>query len=471
MIKLLKNKSVQKICLIVEILISVIVFATLTGGTGVDFDEAFSWDVVVNHGIKGILAATAADVHPPLYYLIVKASFAIFGESIKVMVWTSIFPVILGMIMSSVLVTRRWGFQVAFLFNFVCGFAPVLLHFNLNLRMYTWMIFFVLGVYLISYEMIHEAKTWHFIALFIFSICAVYTQYFALLPIVVCYIWLLIGFLCKKDWKSLVRFLIVGVLDVVSYVPWLLYGMKNMGIGVGGPGEEYKYYFAPSVIFKELFESNLENGDVMAMILFITSVLVFILLHKRFTKHEKSFLVMTLVNMVFCWFFSQWLGSLNGHFFHPRYVLYCLVFMWLFMLIVFSRFNMAVLTLFAVWVLELSFSSYRVEKAWEYETTPLMPHTVEFIEANVDPDAIIVYDYDKLFYLIWQYYMPGHEYIHFQDLNLDEMRGKTFWVINLSGAGFSQEEIDEYSLEIEHNPGMGFMGMERFDLWKVTEGG
>ena len=66
--------------------------------------------------------------------------------------------------------------------------------------------------------------------------------------------------------------------------------------------------------------------------------------------------------------------------------------------------------------------------------------------------------------------MPGHEFIYFDDLNLEEMEGQTFWVINLAGAELSQDDIDRYSLEVEHNPGMGFMGMERFDLWKVCEG-
>ncbi len=64
--------------------------------------------------------------------------------------------------------------------------------------------------------------------------------------------------------------------------------------------------------------------------------------------------------------------------------------------------------------------------------------------------------------------MPGHEFIYFDNLNLDEMEGKTFWVINLAGVDLSQYDIDRYSLEVEHNPGTGFMGMERFDMWKLT---
>lgn len=470
-LKILNDKKFRNLCLVMEILLAILVFSTLTGGAGVDFDEAFSWDIIVNNGIKGIFADTAADVHPPLYYLIVKAAFALFGSNLKVMVWTSIVPVVLGMCMSSVLVRKRWGFAPALLFNLIFAFAPFILHYNLNLRMYSWMSFFVLGVILIGYEMTFETKVWHFIAMFLFSILAVYTQYFALLPIVICYIWLLIVFLREKKIRSLIGFISVGILDIVAYIPWLVYGMRNMGISLEKPTEEYGFKFSPVEIFNELFSSNLENGDTMAMVLFTIAIVIFAFSLRKYSPKEKSFIYMLLLNMVFCWYFSQWLGSLNGHFFASRYVIYCLVFMWLFMSITYFRFNKPAFVLFAIWSLELCLSSYKVEKSYEYDTTPLMPQTVAFIDANIEPDAIIVYDFDRWFNLIWQYYIPGHKFIHFDDLDLDEMKGQTFWVINLNGAWFSQEDIDEYSLEIEHNPGMGFMGMERFDLWKVTVGG
>ena len=468
--KIIQDKKVQNLCLILEMVVSVLVFITLSGGTGVDYDEAFSWDVVVNNNVRGILAATAADVHPPLYYLIVKVSFAIFGESLRVMLWTSLFPVILGMVLSAALIRKRWGFQVAVLLNLAYGFAPFMLYYNLNLRMYSWMDLFVLGVILVCYEIVCEGKGkgWHYVILFLCSIMAVYTQYFAVLPIVVCYLWLFIYLVRRKDKSGLIGFLTICVLDVISYIPWLLYGMQNMGVGSGTPHEEYRYYFKPTEVFNALFDTNLENGDVMAMILFIVALIAFMLFLKRFSVNEKSFIVMLYINIVFCWFFSQWLGSLNGHFFTPRYVIYCLVFTWLLFAIIFERTGAWAYIAFSLWTLELSFSSYLVERSWEYDTTPLMPHTMEFISENIDADAVMVYDFDRNFDIIYRYYMPGHEYVYFEDLNLSEMSGKTFWVIKLGGADFSPEDISDYGLEVENYPGMGFMGMERFDFLKVT---
>jgi hypothetical protein len=93
---------------------------------------------------------------------------------------------------------------------------------------------------------------------------------------------------------------------------------------------------------------------------------------------------------------------------------------------------------------------------------------MEFIAENIDQDAVMIYDFDRDFDIIYRYYMPGHEYVYYEDLNLDDMRGETFWVIKLGGTDFSAEEIETYGLKVENYPGMGFMGMERFDFLKVT---
>ena len=463
-----KNPVIQALCLIAEIVVLIVAFVLLQNGTGVDYDEAFTWDVVANNGLGGIIAATAADVHPPLYYLICKFAFCVFGRSLKVLLWFSVFPVILGMILSSVFIWKNWGFSVAFLFNLIYGFAPFILHYNLNLRMYSWMAFFVLGVVLVTYELMNNGSGKLFILLYLFSIMSVYTQYFAVLPIVICYAWLFFSFIVSGKRKQLIYFLTVGAMDVISYLPWLKYGMKNMGIGAGRVSGDYGFYLEPSVIFKTLFETNLENGDIMAIIISVMAVVLFVLFHKRYKREEKSFLIMLLCNTVFCWYFSQWLGSLNGHFFAPRYVIYCLVFLWLFILIVLTRCNLFATLFVSLWTVELCLSSFLVERAYEYETTPLMPQTMEFIRTNITSDDIIVYDYAPEFRIIYQYYMPENEFVFFEDLDPSEMKGSYFWVINLAGAYFSPEETEEYGLRIEEYPGMGFMGMERFDFWKVT---
>jgi hypothetical protein len=94
-----------------------------------------------------------------------------------------------------------------------------------------------------------------------------------------------------------------------------------------------------------------------------------------------------------------------------RYVIYCLMFAWLMLSIVYSRCNYFVSLAFLLWVTEFGLSSYLVEKSYEYDTTPLLAQTVEFVNANMEPDALIIYDFTPNFYMAYDYYIPGHEYI------------------------------------------------------------
>ncbi len=467
MLSKLQNNRVKNAILAIEVLVSLVVFYTLSKGQGLEFDEGFTWNIVVYNSFRGICAATAADVHPPLYYLIIKAAFMIFGESIKVLTWVSIVPVILGMVISSVYIKKRWGFATALIFNLAYGFAPFILHYNMNLRMYSWMEFFVLGTVLMCYEVYLEQRTSDYVLLFIFSILAVYTQYFALLPIVFCYIWLFVSILRKEGIKKCIPFVIVGALDVVFYLPWLLYGMGNMGVGGGGKPETYKFFFDLKEIFGTLFRSNLENCVKMSVFLIILAFVLFIAFRKRYSGDEKSFIIMLAVNVLLSWIVAQYVGKLNGHHFEMRYVIYCLMFVWLILSIVYSRCNAFVSGVFLLWVVEFGLSSYLIEKSYEYDTTLKMPYTMEFIEANVEPDAVIVYNYDPGFWMAFDYYMPGHEFIYIDDLDFDTLEVNEFWMLNHEAVPFAEETVAAYGLEIEMYPGMGFMDPETFDMWKV----
>jgi len=453
--------------LAIEILISFAVFCTLSGGMGVEFDEGFTWNIVVYNSFRGICAATAADVHPPLYYLIIKSAFLIFGQSIKVLTWVSIVPVLLGMILSSILISKRWGFSTALIFNLAYGFAPFILHYNMNLRMYSWMELFILGTILMCYEIYREDKVSDYILLFLFSILAVYTQYFALLPIAFSYLWLFISIIRRNGIKKCIPFLMVCVMDVVCYLPWLMYGMSNMGVGGGGTPESYKFFFDLKEIFTTLFKTNLENCVLMSVILIVLAVFLFIVFHKRYSGSEKSFIIMLACNVLFCWIVAQFVGKLNGHHFEMRYVIYCLMFVWLILSIVYTRCNYLASIIFMLWVTELGLSSYLIERAYEYDTTPLLAQTVEFINSNIEPDALIVYDHTPNFDMAYDFYIPGHKYVYIDDFNLDIIDEDEFWVLNHNYWQFSEEDIEKYGLEIEVYPGMGFMDPETFDIWKV----
>jgi len=46
----------------------------------ISFDEAFSWRLVTAYPVADVIRRTAADVHPPLYYLLLKTWVGVFGD-------------------------------------------------------------------------------------------------------------------------------------------------------------------------------------------------------------------------------------------------------------------------------------------------------------------------------------------------------------------------------------------------------
>ena len=68
-------------------------------------DEAFTMQLL-REDFTGIISGTAADIHPPLYYLLGKLAQILFGNSLFVQKMVVICPVLLLMIYSSLYISR-----------------------------------------------------------------------------------------------------------------------------------------------------------------------------------------------------------------------------------------------------------------------------------------------------------------------------------------------------------------------------
>ncbi len=465
----LENRKVLQLLLFAEILILIVILSTLTGGKGVDWDESFTHKLVTYNDMWGIIQATAADVHPPLYYLIVKSATFLFGNTLPVYTWTSICPAIGCMLLGSTLIFKRFGFWTAGLFNFAMALAPSILGYNLYIRMYSWMAFFVLGCLLYAREALEKNCFLNWFFLFLFSICGVYTQYFAVVPIVAIYFYILLYIAMCKSWKKLIPFGIVCLLDVLAYLPWLLFVLVHQfAVSFSGnPSASEENGFLLYDFFRSGFSTNIELGELMAFILFLLSLIIFIATFKNYGREDRYFISMLIFTCIFTIYVSYLIGGMESHFFSWRYAYPVILLIWLLFSVIFARVTPLVYGFFCIWSFIICMSSYTVSHATEYDTTPLYDYTMAFTDANIAPDSIIVYDYGN-FNVLYEYYLPGHEFIPFSELDLDKMKGQTFWFIQLGGSYFTEGMIEAHGLEIEHYSGFGYIGMVRFDLEKVT---
>ena len=141
-------------------------------------DEAFTIELL-HSDFAGILKGTASDVHPPLYYLIAKCVTLVFGDSLLCLKLVSILPMFLCMSWGALIVRKRFGFRAAVLYLVLLGVIPCTMEYAVQVRMYSWAIFFITFMALWAYEAYLEQSLRFYAGIVLTSAAAAYTHYFA----------------------------------------------------------------------------------------------------------------------------------------------------------------------------------------------------------------------------------------------------------------------------------------------------
>lgn len=190
------------------------------------YDELFTVSMA-EHSYGELIRFTAADVHPPLYYMIVK----FFSDLCKLIVpgagtvipakLVSTLPYLLLLLYSVTWIRKRWGIFTGGLFLFCVTAMPQLPAYTVEVRMYGWALLFVTAAFWHAHGCLTENRRYcHGIALVLYGLAAAYTQYFAAVAVGMVYLYLLVMFLCR-DRRRLREWICYAAVSVVGYVPWL----------------------------------------------------------------------------------------------------------------------------------------------------------------------------------------------------------------------------------------------------------
>lgn len=144
--------------LLFEMAVILFLIIRICRNEAVDWDEAYTWWITTKKAVPEMIRETAADVHPPLYYLFVKTAMAIFGKNIFVAKMVSVAGTAATCLLGITLIRKRWGVKAASLFLLVTGLGTQMIYHNVNVRMYSWMIFFVMAAGLSAYEIMQDSK-------------------------------------------------------------------------------------------------------------------------------------------------------------------------------------------------------------------------------------------------------------------------------------------------------------------------
>lgn len=202
---------------------------TLCFSNDIWYDELFTVGMA-EHSYGDLVRFTAADVHPPLYYCMVK----LFADLCKLIVpsagtvipakLVSVLPYWILLVYAVTVVRRRWGVFTGGLFLFCVTAMPQLSAYTVEARMYGWALLFVTAAFLHAREMITAGHAGRCggqnAALVIYGLAAAYTQYFACVAVVMIYLYLLF-MLWRQDKRRIREWLFCVAASVIGYVPWL----------------------------------------------------------------------------------------------------------------------------------------------------------------------------------------------------------------------------------------------------------
>ena len=146
-----RKKMVMPVMLI---LLFTAMYISLIFNRNIWTDEAYTIELVRENSFPGIIRNTAVDVHPPLYYLIVKCFVILLGDAFWVYKAVSIVPMVLTMVLVC-LYGMLWRSEegTTVLAIVMLNAVPCVLEYAVQIRMYSWALFFVTWAGLGAYAM------------------------------------------------------------------------------------------------------------------------------------------------------------------------------------------------------------------------------------------------------------------------------------------------------------------------------
>ena len=289
---------------------------TLCFSNDIWYDELFTVGMI-EHSYGDLIAFTARDVHPPLYYCIVKFCVELCklivptANTVSISKIVSVLPYLILLLYSVMFIRKRFGIFTGGLFLFCVIAMPQLSAYTVEIRMYSWALLFVTAAFLHAYGIVTESesvnsayrktdasyddilvreragvqteskmrgKIWiHYVALVLYGLAAAYTQYFACVAVIMVYLYVLVV-LFIKDRKRIRQWLVCVVISIVGFAPWL-YALYTQITAVGE-----NYWILPvgwrtlggcvKFLMKPAF-TNTALSTVLAVVLFVAYICIF----------------------------------------------------------------------------------------------------------------------------------------------------------------------------------------------------
>ena len=210
------------------------------------FDEAFG-TYLINFNFLDVAKYTAADVHPPFYYWLLKIWSFVFGHSELGLRSMSLFFGCVTIIFGYLLLNKLFNKKVARFSLIFMVLSPMMIRYSQEARMYTLVAAITMAATYVLTFTFDTKKRWPWITYGILVSLGMWTHYFSALVWLTHWLWradvvrrtvkkgeFLRQFL-TKDWVT------THVLAVILFVPWLPFLAYQLG------NVQYNGFWIPAV--------------------------------------------------------------------------------------------------------------------------------------------------------------------------------------------------------------------------------
>lgn len=436
-----------------------LLYITLVFNYNISTDEAFTMQLIEENSYMGVILGTAEDVHPPLYYLLIKPIFDLTGGSLWVQKFITIIPQVATMVLIATVFRKRFGDVASFmtLLYFTC--IPSTMEFTVQVRMYTISLLFVTMCAIYAYEAYMDDQKSSWILLTIGALGAAYCQYFSFVSIIIVVGFLFLAIVFTKR-ELLKRWFIAAVVMIVGYLPWMPFFVSQV------TRVREDYWIEPITFevfwgyFEWTFDLEIIPGIYWAVLGFtiMGGVVLLIQLVTEKEQADKIGLIAMLVPTFTC-LSGVIISMTKSPIYSDRYIFSALMLLAIFFGISYRKVDGKILTALTLFFLFVGAVQYKENIDLEYNSSKV-PQTLEFFEQNLEEDDVIIYNL-KPFGFIYERYFDAEQLVYIEDFDFSDGQYHNVWFLNttwceqqiedhvISNNGLVMDLIGNYG--IEHN--------------------
>lgn len=237
-IKNLKLEPVDLIVLVSGVLVFAAIALATISNSSIWFDEAFS-AYIIRFNFIDIWNYTSLDVHPPLYYWLLKIWSFLFGTTDIALRSMSVLFGGVSMVFGYLLLHRNFGRKAAFYGLLTLALSPILLRYSQEMRMYTLVLAIGLAATYVLQRAVESDSRKLWVVYGVLVSLGMWTHYFAAIIWLAHWTWRAVQVRREAGKKKLKlreflqkflsrNWIMTHVLAVGLFLPWLPYLIKQL---------------------------------------------------------------------------------------------------------------------------------------------------------------------------------------------------------------------------------------------------